>query len=72
MATYRAPQNYEVGGNDIDTKCNGESTNLHATWDTGMLETSLDASYGGSAQTYATALVSRIKVRRVTTVTIAR
>jgi len=52
---------YEVGGNDIDTTCNGRSTNLHATWDTGMIETNLDALYQGSSETWANALVTRIK-----------
>jgi len=52
---------YEVGGNDIDTTCNGKSTNLHATWDTGMIETNLDALYDSSPETWANALVTRIK-----------
>jgi len=51
----------EVGGNDIDTTCNGKATNLHATWDTGMVETNLDALYGGSPLTWANALITRIK-----------
>jgi len=52
---------YEVGGNDIDTVCNGDSTNLHATWDTGMIETNLDALYDGSSKTWANTLVTRIQ-----------
>ncbi|KZT22670.1 nuclease Le1 [Neolentinus lepideus HHB14362 ss-1] len=54
-------ENYEVGGNDIDAVCGGESTNLHAAWDTGILTTSLDASYSSSVPTYVAALVARIK-----------
>ena len=29
----------EFGGNEIRTTCNGVETNLHATWDTGMMGT---------------------------------
>jgi len=52
---------FEVGGNDIDTKCNGDSTNLHATWDTGMIETLLKAQYSDSVNTWADTLVTRIQ-----------
>ncbi|KAI0345867.1 nuclease Le1 [Trametopsis cervina] len=51
----------EVGGNDIDAKCSGSSTNLHAAWDTGMLTKNVDANHGSSAQTYATYLVGQIQ-----------
>ncbi|PPQ72671.1 hypothetical protein CVT26_002887 [Gymnopilus dilepis] len=51
----------EVGGNDIDTKCGGSSTNLHATWDTGMPEKLLAANYSSNVQTWASALATRIK-----------
>ncbi|KAI0702273.1 nuclease Le1 [Cytidiella melzeri] len=51
----------EVGGNDIDAKCSGSSTNLHAAWDTGMLTKNVDANHGSSATTYAAYLVSQIK-----------
>ncbi|KAI0259205.1 nuclease Le1 [Gloeopeniophorella convolvens] len=50
----------EVGGNDISAICSGSKTNLHAAWDTGMLTKNLDALYGGSPQTYASALAERI------------
>ncbi|EPQ59993.1 nuclease Le1 [Gloeophyllum trabeum ATCC 11539] len=52
---------YEVGGNDIDAVCGGKSTNLHAAWDTGILTTNINGSYGGNLQTYIAALVARIK-----------
>ncbi|KAH9938793.1 nuclease Le1 [Epithele typhae] len=52
---------YEVGGNDIDAVCGGKSTNLHSAWDTGILETNLDATYDGEVSNYAAALIKRIK-----------
>ncbi|TFK56345.1 nuclease Le1 [Heliocybe sulcata] len=52
---------YEVGGNDIDAVCAGKSTNLHAAWDTGILTTSLSATYSSSLTSYVSALVKRIK-----------
>ncbi|EMD31557.1 hypothetical protein CERSUDRAFT_109302 [Gelatoporia subvermispora B] len=52
---------YEVGGNDISAKCSGESTNLHAAWDTGMVEKNIDDNHGGSSETYADDLVTEIK-----------
>ncbi|KAF8973833.1 nuclease Le1 [Flammula alnicola] len=51
----------EVGGNDISAKCSGSSTNLHATWDSGMINVLLKANYGNSVTTWANALVTRIK-----------
>ncbi|KZS89357.1 nuclease Le1 [Sistotremastrum niveocremeum HHB9708] len=51
----------EVGGNDITTKCAGKKTNLHATWDTGMITQNLNALYGGSVTTWASTLVARIQ-----------
>ncbi|EKM49558.1 uncharacterized protein PHACADRAFT_131239 [Phanerochaete carnosa HHB-10118-sp] len=54
-------ENYEVGGNDIDAKCSGSSTNLHAAWDTGMLTKNVDANHGSSATTYASYLVGEIQ-----------
>jgi len=50
-----------LGGNDIDVICAGKSTNLHAIWDTNMLDLNLDANFGGSVQTYADSLVARIQ-----------
>ncbi|KAI1786091.1 nuclease Le1 [Ganoderma leucocontextum] len=52
---------YEVGGNDIDAKCSGKSTNLHAAWDTGMVEKNIDDNHGGEVETYAADLVTKIK-----------
>jgi hypothetical protein len=52
---------YEVGGNDIRTKCDGKSTNLHATWDTGMIVKMVNSTYGGDTQGWASALVKEIK-----------
>ncbi|KAG6837205.1 hypothetical protein H0H93_013073 [Arthromyces matolae] len=43
---------YEVGGNDIDVKCSGSSTNLHAL---------LAANYSSSVTTWASSLTTRIK-----------
>ncbi|KAF7969185.1 hypothetical protein HWV62_27957 [Athelia sp. TMB] len=54
-------ENYEYGGNDIDTVCAGESTELHATWDTGMIVQMVGATYGGSTTAWADALVADIK-----------
>ncbi|KAF7799716.1 hypothetical protein EIP86_010958 [Pleurotus ostreatoroseus] len=50
----------EVGGNDIDAKCSGSSTNLHAAWDTGILTKNVDANHGSEATTYATYLAGQI------------
>ncbi|KAI0704391.1 nuclease Le1 [Cerioporus squamosus] len=52
---------YEVGGNDIDATCSGKSTNLHSAWDTGILSKNIDDNYSNDVQTYAAALVSKIK-----------
>ncbi|KAJ3531131.1 hypothetical protein NM688_g7616 [Phlebia brevispora] len=52
---------YEVGANDIDAKCSGSSTNLHAAWDTGMLTKNVDANHGSEATTYASYLISQIQ-----------
>ncbi|TFY57257.1 hypothetical protein EVG20_g8620 [Dentipellis fragilis] len=51
----------EVGGNDISAICDGKSTNLHAAWDTGMLEKNLDANFNGDPQVWAAALTKEIK-----------
>ena len=54
-------ENLEVGGNDIDVKFIGSSTNLHHVWDTDMIQ-----AYAGSdtlphALSYATTLTNNIK-----------
>lgn len=51
----------ETGGNDIDAICNGDKTNLHASWDTGIPTTNVNAKHGGTAQQYATDLIAEIK-----------
>jgi len=51
----------EVGGNDIKAKCDGSSTNLHAVWDSGIINKLLAANYNDSVTTWADALVTRIK-----------
>ncbi|GLB36565.1 putative nuclease Le1 [Lyophyllum shimeji] len=50
-----------VGGNDISVKCSGSTTNLHALWDSGMINKLLPANYGGSVTTWADTLATRIK-----------
>jgi hypothetical protein len=59
-------ENLEVGGNDIDVKFGSADTNLHAVWDTSVIE-----KYAGSdtlthAQTYATTLTGYIKAGNYT------
>lgn len=54
-------ENYKVGGNDIDTICAGKSTNLHATWDTGMIVKMVASTYANSTTAWASALVTDIK-----------
>jgi len=51
----------EVGGNDITAKCSGSSTNLHAVWDSGIINKLLAATYGNSVTTWADNLVARIQ-----------
>ncbi|KAF7979170.1 hypothetical protein HWV62_43437 [Athelia sp. TMB] len=54
-------ENYEVGGNDITATCAGTKTNLHATWDTGMIVQMVSATYAGSTTAWADALIADIK-----------
>ncbi|KAF7795571.1 hypothetical protein EIP86_006733 [Pleurotus ostreatoroseus] len=49
-----------AGGNDIDARCSGKSTNLHAAWDTGMLVKNVDAVHGGTSEQYAADLIVEI------------
>uniref|UniRef100_A0A8H7Y277 Uncharacterized protein n=1 Tax=Psilocybe cubensis TaxID=181762 RepID=A0A8H7Y277_PSICU len=51
----------EVGGNDISVKCSGSTSNLHAVWDTDMIEKLLKANYSNSVTVWANALATRIK-----------
>ncbi|KAL4247375.1 nuclease type I family protein [Abortiporus biennis] len=50
-----------AGGNDISAVCGGSKTNLHATWDTGMVTKHVSLSHGGTSQSYAADLVQEIK-----------
>lgn len=52
---------YEVGGNDITEKFDGKKTELHAIWDTGMPEKTINGQFAGNISSYASALVTRIK-----------
>jgi hypothetical protein len=58
---------YEVGGNSIPTICGGSTTELHATWDTGIIETMLNSVYSSagasnaSVRAWAEDLVQDIK-----------
>lgn len=51
----------DVGGNTIPTICNGADTHLHATWDTGMIVTMVDATFNGDTQSWASSLTEDIK-----------
>ncbi|TFK76679.1 phospholipase C/P1 nuclease [Pluteus cervinus] len=50
----------EVGGNDIDVKCSGSTSNLHSVWDSGLVNKLVSSNYGNSVTTWANALVSRL------------
>jgi len=52
---------YKVGGNAITAHCRGRHTNLHATWDTGMIEEYVKSKHNGNTQSWAAALVDEIK-----------
>jgi hypothetical protein len=54
-------EDYKRGGNNITVKCSGLRSSLHSVWDSGILNKSVNANYGGSASTYANELVTRIK-----------
>jgi len=49
------------GGNLIRAKCNGQTTNLHATWDVGMMVTMLNSTYDGDMHSWVSTLVEDIK-----------
>lgn len=51
----------KLGGNDIAATCSGSSSNLHAVWDSGIINKLLAANYGNSVNTWANTLVTRIK-----------
>ncbi|PBK70314.1 nuclease Le1 [Armillaria solidipes] len=52
---------FEVGGNDVKAKCSGSSTNLHAVWDSGIINKRLKADFGNSVSSWASTLATRIK-----------
>jgi len=60
---------FEVGGNDINAICSGKKTNLHAAWDTGMLQLNMDTSHGGTPQSYANDLIADIKTGKFKSLT---
>lgn len=51
----------EEGGNLIPTICDGKDTNLHATWDTGMIVKMVGSTFNGDTQSWASALAQEIK-----------
>jgi hypothetical protein len=50
-----------LGGNDITAKCQGTKTNLHAVWDSGIINVLLRDTYQNSINVWAQALTDRIK-----------
>jgi hypothetical protein len=53
-------ENLEVGGNDIDVTFNGADTNLHAVWDTAMIEKKAGSQTLANAETLASTLTGYI------------
>jgi len=60
---------FEVGGNDIRAICSGDKTNLHAAWDTGMVEKNINDNHDGTSAGYAADLVAEIKTGKFVTLT---
>ncbi|KAI1327498.1 nuclease S1 precursor [Xylariaceae sp. FL0255] len=54
-------ENLDVGGNDIDVTYDGESTNLHAIWDTQIPVSISGADTLAGAKSWATTLTTAIK-----------
>ena len=54
-------ENLDVGGNDIDVTFDGTDTNLHAVWDTSIIQKYAGTATLANAQTFATTLTNRIK-----------
>jgi len=50
-----------AGGNGISVQCNGTTSNLHAVWDSGLINRLLASNYGNSVTTWANTLAARIK-----------
>ncbi|KAI3397966.1 hypothetical protein diail_10042 [Diaporthe ilicicola] len=53
-------ENLDVGGNDIDVTYDGDSTNLHAVWDTQIPEAIAGSSSLSGAKTWAATLTTAI------------
>lgn len=51
-------ENLDVGGNDIDVTYDGDSTNLHAIWDTQIPEAIAGSSSLSGAKTWASTLTT--------------
>jgi len=49
------------GGNDIDGKYFGDSTNLHQVWDSGIIEGRIQYAFGGSQSAYVSYIISQIE-----------
>ncbi|KAG6914338.1 hypothetical protein DXG01_000962 [Tephrocybe rancida] len=54
-------ENLAVGGNTIKVTCGGNTTNLHALWDTSLVEKLIAKEYESSVTGWAHSLVSDIK-----------
>ncbi|KAF5314341.1 hypothetical protein D9619_011906 [Psilocybe cf. subviscida] len=50
-----------LGGNDITAKCQGTKTNLHAVWDSGIINVLLKDTYQNDINVWANTLIQRIK-----------
>jgi len=61
-------ENLETGGNDIDVTFDGDDTNLHAVWDTNMIEKYAGSSTLAHAKTFASSLTQQIKTGNFSTV----
>jgi len=53
-------ENLDVGGNTVDVTFGGESTNLHAVWDTSMIEKYTGGSALSDAKTFGATLTTMI------------
>ncbi|KIY64394.1 nuclease Le1 [Cylindrobasidium torrendii FP15055 ss-10] len=54
-------ENFEIGGNGVDVTCDGDSVNLHALWDTSLLNKRINADFDGTLSNFVDELVDRIK-----------
>lgn len=58
-------ENLDVGGNDIDVTYDGDSTNLHAIWDTQIPESIAGSSSLSGAKTWASTLTTGKSTREL-------